>query len=89
VPAPPIDERSAVTAIPELVGFVPGVTVTVKVEGSPGKTELGAAAPVPDGLVEASTVREIEPLPERACASVIVKGNDFTPPEVPLATVAV
>ncbi len=48
---PPIDDRSAVTVRPVLAGFVPGVTATVRVEVSPGNTELGFALPVPDGFV--------------------------------------
>src|SRR5689334_2977338 len=43
--APPIVVRSAVTVIPVLVGFVPGVTVTVSNVGSPADTEAGFAEP--------------------------------------------
>ena len=87
---PPMVERSAVTNNPVLAGFVPGVTVTVSVDESPGSTELGVAAPMPDGLVEARTVREIEVLPVRfrGLVSVMVAGRVFTPPLVPFATVA-
>ena len=35
---PPIDKRSPVTVMPVLVGFVPGVTVTLIVVDAPGKT---------------------------------------------------
>src|SRR4029453_11787296 len=44
-------ERSPVTMIPVLVGFAPGVTVTVRNVVPPGWTELGVAAPVPLGFV--------------------------------------
>jgi hypothetical protein len=44
-------ERSPVTMIPVLVGFAPGVTVTVRSVVPPGWTELGVAAPVPLGFV--------------------------------------
>src|ERR1044071_645293 len=44
-------ERSAVTVCAVLVGFAPGVTVTVKSDVSVGATELGLAAPTPVGLV--------------------------------------
>ncbi len=73
-----------------LGGLVPGVTVTVRSVESPGNTEFGFAVPVPVGLVEARTVREIEPLPVRdpGLVSVIVKGRFLLPPLVPLATVA-
>src|SRR5258707_2836920 len=87
---PPIAVRSATTTNPVLVGLVPGVTVTVNVEISPGRTEVGFEAPAPDGFDDASTVREIDPLPVRVCGavSVIVKGRLLLPPLVPLATVA-
>ena len=60
---PPIEDRSPVTVKPVLVGFVPGVTVTLNVEVSPGRTEFGFAAPVPVGLVEgAAPIPKIEML---------------------------
>ncbi len=73
-----------------LVGFAPGVTVTVNTEFSPGRTEFGLAWPEPVGLVEVETVSGIEPLPIRldGAVSVMVKGKLFTPPVVPFATVA-
>src|SRR5947209_7805782 len=40
---PPIDDRSAVTASPVLVGFVPGVTVTDSAVASPWLTDAGLA----------------------------------------------
>src|SRR6185369_5519991 len=85
-----MDDRSAVTVKPVLVGFAPGVTVTVSVEASLGNTELGFAAPAPDGFVAPSTPNEIEPVPVRASGlvSVIVNGSDLMPPVVPIATVA-
>ena len=83
-------ERSAVTANPVLAGFVPGVTVTVSVDESPGSTEFGVAAPTPDGLLAARTVTDIEVLPTRfrGLVSVMVTGRLFAPPLVPFATVA-
>ena len=57
------------TVIPVLVGFAPGVTLTVNVVASPGCTVLGVADPLPDGEVDTRTVREIEALPVRLCAS--------------------
>jgi len=79
-----------VTANPVLAGFVPGVTVTVSVDESPGRTEFGVAAPTPDGLVVPRTVRDIEVLPTRfsGLVSVMVTGRLFAPPLVPFATVA-
>jgi hypothetical protein len=73
-----------------LAGFVPGVTVTVSVDKSPGSTEFGVAAPTPDGLLVPRTVRDIEVLPVRfrGLVSVIVAGRVFKPPLVPVATVA-
>ena len=38
-----------------LVGFVPGVTLTVKSDESPNGTEFGFAEPVPVGLVGGTT----------------------------------
>jgi hypothetical protein len=73
-----------------LGGFAPGVTVTVKTEFSPGRTELGLAWPEPVGLVEVETVSGIEPVPIRldGAVSVMVKGKLFSPLVVPFATVA-
>src|SRR5881394_1876619 len=51
VEEPPIEVRSPVTAKPVLVGFVPGVTVTVRRLDPPGTTTFGFAAPEPEGLV--------------------------------------
>ena len=48
-----VDERSATTARAVLVGFVPGVTLTVNSVEAPGSTEFGLAVPVPVGLVGA------------------------------------
>src|SRR5215208_5469754 len=42
---PPIELRSPLTAIPVLVGFVPGVTVTVSRVDEPAVVEDGVAAP--------------------------------------------
>src|SRR5207244_11969787 len=47
----PIADRLPVTPIPVLAGFVPGVTVTVRVIESPMLTVLGLAVIVPDGFV--------------------------------------
>src|SRR5215468_6116419 len=44
---PPIDVRSAVTAIPVLSGFWPGVTVTLRTMVSPGQPAEGLAVPAP------------------------------------------
>ena len=52
VDEPPIEERLAVTAIPVLVGFVPGATTTVNRTVAPVVTESGVAVPVAVGLVE-------------------------------------
>src|SRR5690349_7812015 len=85
-----MDERSAVTAIAVLVGFVPGVTVTLNVVTPPGSTEFGVAVPTAEGLVAASTPRRIAPVAfrENGLVSVIVNGSDLIPPIVPSATVA-
>ena len=48
-------DRSAVTVRPLLSGFVPGVTVTLRFDGSPGRTPAGSAAPTPDGEVGPSS----------------------------------
>src|SRR6266545_6649722 len=48
---PPMDDRSALTWIPVLAGFAPGVTETVRSEAWPGKTVLGLAEPAPEGFV--------------------------------------
>src|SRR4029077_915737 len=53
---PPIDERSAVTVIPVLVGLTPGVTFTVSVVVSPTASEEGFAEPVPVGGVGLSSL---------------------------------
>src|SRR5689334_20108310 len=85
-----MDERSAVTTMPVLVGFVPGVTVTLRVDASPVKTVFGVAVPTPDGLVAAGTPSRIAPeaVRENGLVSVIVNGSDLIPPFVPSATVA-
>src|SRR5439155_739772 len=49
---PPIELRSARTARPVLVGFAPGVTLTVSVVLLPAGTLFGFAEPLPDGGVE-------------------------------------
>ena len=85
---PPIEERSAVTANPVLVGFVPGVTLTVSKVESPAKSDAGFAVPVPVGGVGTTTVRDMFVFPVRDCASVIVTGRVFAPPDVLAATVA-
>ncbi len=54
---PPMAVKLAVTVMPLLAGLVPGVTATVKVVFSPGKTEVGLADPLPDGLVEVGYCR--------------------------------
>ena len=43
---PPIEDRSAVTVIPVLVGFCAGETVTVRVVLFPVSTVLGCADPI-------------------------------------------
>ena len=48
---PPIVDRFAVTARPVLVGFAPGVTVTVNNVESPTLPVSGVAAPIPVGFV--------------------------------------
>ena len=54
-PEPPIELRSARTAMPVLAGFVPGVTLTVRVVLLPACTLFGLAEPVPDGDVDGAT----------------------------------
>src|ERR1051325_6011310 len=51
VALPPMELRSATTAMPVDDGFVPGVTVTVSSVVPPGATELGLALPLPAGGV--------------------------------------
>jgi hypothetical protein len=46
-----MDERSALTATLLLIGFVPGVTLTVSVVEPPACTVFGLAEPVPVGFV--------------------------------------
>jgi hypothetical protein len=48
-----MEERLALTVCAVLVGLVPGVTATVRSVELFGATELGLAAPTPDGFVEA------------------------------------
>src|SRR5215813_12450677 len=48
VAEPPIEVKSAATVIPVLVGSLPGCTLTVRVELSPGCTPIGFAEPVPE-----------------------------------------
>jgi len=69
-----MEERSAVTASPVLVGFAPGVTLTVSVDVSPGNTEFGVAAPNPAGLVGgAFPIPSTETLSiASACALVVI-----------------
>src|SRR5262249_48588338 len=50
---PPIAVRLPVTCNPELVGFAPGVTVTVSRTTLPPATGFGLAAPMPVGFVVA------------------------------------
>ena len=49
---PPIEDRSAVTVIPVLVGFWAGETVTVRVVLFPVTTELGWADPIANRAVQ-------------------------------------
>src|SRR5215510_9034778 len=51
--APPIEVRLPLTARSALVGFEPGVTVTVSRTTFPAATGFELAAPTPDGLVVA------------------------------------
>src|SRR5437667_4565049 len=53
---PPIAERLPVTVIPLLVGFVPGVTVTVRRVESPTRTVVGFAAATPVGGWDVSSL---------------------------------
>src|SRR6267142_5869425 len=74
---PPIDERSALTWIPVLAGFAPGVTETVRSEAWPGKTVPGLAEPAPEGLlvVTAEPVIEMSSMPTHSslpAASVVI-----------------
>src|SRR3954471_10910069 len=85
---PPIDERSAVTAIPVLAGDVAGVTVTVRSVAFPAGTAAGFAAPTPERTAGAATVSEIVALPVRDCASVMAAAIDFAPVLVATETVA-
>src|SRR5438270_12648749 len=82
--------KSPLAASPVLIGFVPGVTVTVSRDVEPANTLLGFAAPTPTGGVEEGvTVREMEALPLRACASVIVAGIVVAPGVLFVGTEAV
>src|SRR4029450_3605445 len=51
VSEPPIGLRSAITVMSVLVGFAPGVTVTVRSVFPPARTEAGVAAPTAVGGV--------------------------------------
>src|SRR5688572_32866940 len=62
---PPIEERSPTTVMPVLVGFVPGVTATVKSVVPPASTFAGFAAPTPEGFVGVRIVRPIDAVPVR------------------------
>ena len=74
-----MDERSAVTASPVLAGFVPGVTLTVSVDVSPGSTEFGVAAPTPVGLVDtAAAIPRIEMLSIASACALVVTLPDAT-----------
>src|SRR5437588_8845243 len=53
---PPIVVRSATTVIPVLIGFCPGVTVTVSRLIPPECTEPGSAVATPVGRVAAAQV---------------------------------
>ena len=68
--------RSAETARPVLAGFVPGVTVTVKRDVPPIPTELGLAAPIPEGFVGPSALTiEMSSMPTHSSlptASVVI-----------------
>src|SRR5438067_1940387 len=82
--------RSPVTVIPVLAGFVPGVTVAVIVVCAPGKTLPGLATATPVGGNDvAVTWIEIEAVPVRFCASVIVTGRVLLPVVALLPTTAV
>ena len=59
---PPMAERLPVTVIPVLVGFVPGVTVTVRSVASPTRTVVGFAAATPVGGWDVSSL-VIVPMP--------------------------
>ena len=86
---PPIELRSAVTAIPVLVGFDPGVTVTLSNVEFPATTVEGLAFPVAAGSVGAGvTVREMEVEALLACASLTPMVSDFPPDVVATFTVA-
>src|SRR5919108_680146 len=86
---PPMALRSPVTVMPLLAGLLPGVTVTVIVLEAPGRTAPGFADATPVGGVDAAvTVRAIDVVPARLCASVIVTGSVFAPAVVLLLTVA-
>jgi hypothetical protein len=52
VAEPPIEDRSAVTVIPVLLGFWAGETVTVRVVLFPVVTVLGCADPIPKRAVQ-------------------------------------
>src|SRR5690242_8145028 len=66
VAEPPMALRSAVTEMPVLTGFVPGVTVTVSSVDAPASRLLGDAAPTPEGGVVAGfTVSEMVAAPVR------------------------
>ena|SRR5205809_673454 len=86
---PPINCRSPTTLIPVLTGFDPGVTLTVSKLVLPSCRLLGLADPLPVGGVDAGvTVREMEALPLRDCASVMVAGRVLAPAVVAAGTVA-
>src|SRR5216684_1955919 len=86
---PPIKCRSPTTLIPVLTGFEPGVTFTVRSVAPPSCRLAGVADPVPVGGVDKGvTVREIEALPVRDCASVMVAGRILAPALVAPGTVA-
>ncbi len=64
-------DRFPVTVMPVLVGFVPGVTVTVKSVVPPATTEFGLAAPTPEGFVP-------PPPPQGAAVVAVLRGVGAT-----------
>ena len=89
VAEPPMGVKSPATAIPELEGLLPGVTVMVNNVELPAITEDGFALPEADGFVGgAVTVRDIDAEALLAWASVTLVGSDFPPGVVAIFTVA-
>jgi hypothetical protein len=80
---PPIELRLAVTPNPVLVGFAPGVTVTVSVVVPPACTDAGAAAPLPVGFVGVGGAEfvGVNAMPRNA-VFVGADANDVTAPAI-------